>query len=214
MSFLIAVFLESIDINCFNKHYYNYIYEKNSTNEIMNITTDDLNKMTDTLLDYLRDKRDDLSVEINVDGALTQGFNEREIAHMIDVKDLYQNAMIVRNICAGILFISISFIIAFRPKNIFSNLQSSYIKAWLLIMAIMSSLGLYIFLDFNSFWTNFHHVFFSNDLWLLDPSVDRLIMMVPLNFFNGLVIFILVSTILTWLCGYLVINFLKRSEEK
>lgn len=180
----------------------------------MNITTDDLNKMTDTLLDYLRDKRDDLSVEISVDGALTQGFNEREIAHMIDVKDLYQNAMIVRNICAGILFISISFIIAFRPKNIFSNLQSSYIKAWLLIMAIMSSLGLYIFLDFNSFWTNFHHVFFSNDLWLLDPSVDRLIMMVPLNFFNGLVIFILVSTILTWLCGYLVINFLKRSEEK
>jgi len=41
--------------------------------------------------------------------------------------------------------------------------------------------------DFTSFWVSFHHLFFTNDLWLLNPETDVLIMMVPQQFFSDLV---------------------------
>ena len=36
--------------------------------------------------------------------------------------------------------------------------------------------------DFSDFWTSIHLVSFDNDLWLLDPSKDRLVMLVPESF--------------------------------
>lgn len=41
--------------------------------------------------------------------------------------------------------------------------------------------------DFDAMWRFFHTIFFSNDLWLLDPNVSVLINMVPLQFFFDLV---------------------------
>jgi integral membrane protein (TIGR01906 family) len=45
-------------------------------------------------------------------------------------------------------------------------------------------------LDFDRAFTVFHMLFFPNDLWILDPSVDLLINMVPLGFFIDISIFI------------------------
>ena len=33
------------------------------------------------------------------------------------------------------------------------------------------------FLDFDALWTRFHQIAFRNDLWLLDPTRDYLIML-------------------------------------
>jgi D-alanyl-D-alanine carboxypeptidase len=41
--------------------------------------------------------------------------------------------------------------------------------------------------DFDHYWRIFHTIFFTNDLWLLDPSTDMLINIVPLEFFIALV---------------------------
>jgi integral membrane protein (TIGR01906 family) len=34
-------------------------------------------------------------------------------------------------------------------------------------------------LDFDALWTRFHQIAFRNDLWLLDPRTDYLIMLFP-----------------------------------
>jgi integral membrane protein (TIGR01906 family) len=34
-------------------------------------------------------------------------------------------------------------------------------------------------IDFDALWTRFHQVAFRNDLWLLDPRTDYLIMLFP-----------------------------------
>ena len=41
--------------------------------------------------------------------------------------------------------------------------------------------------DFDAFWTAFHHVAFRNDLWLLNPSTDLMINLFPAAFFSKLV---------------------------
>lgn len=45
--------------------------------------------------------------------------------------------------------------------------------------------------DFNGFWTTFHQLFFTNDLWLLNPATDLMINLFPEAFFSHLVIRIL-----------------------
>ena len=38
-------------------------------------------------------------------------------------------------------------------------------------------------LDFNTAFTVFHEIFFTNDLWLFDPAEDYMIRMLPEVFF-------------------------------
>lgn len=41
--------------------------------------------------------------------------------------------------------------------------------------------------NFSYYWDLFHHIFFDNDLWLLDPKTDIMIQMVPQPFFYSAV---------------------------
>ncbi len=45
--------------------------------------------------------------------------------------------------------------------------------ALIVLVAVLS------LLDFDALWTRFHQIAFRNDLWLLDPSTDYLIMLFP-----------------------------------
>ena len=37
--------------------------------------------------------------------------------------------------------------------------------------------------DFTKYFVIFHHIFFDNDLWILNPATDMLINIVPEGFF-------------------------------
>ncbi|HSN67432.1 MAG TPA: DUF1461 domain-containing protein, partial [Fusibacter sp.] len=50
------------------------------------------------------------------------------------------------------------------------------------LIALGTLIALY-FIDFDWAFRKFHEIFFTNDLWLLDPKTDRLIQMMPLEFF-------------------------------
>ena len=41
-------------------------------------------------------------------------------------------------------------------------------------------------IDFYKYFTIFHEIFFSNDLWQLEPAKDRLINMFPEAFFSDI----------------------------
>jgi integral membrane protein (TIGR01906 family) len=64
------------------------------------------------------------------------------------------------------------------------------------------------FIDFDGLFLLFHYVSFSNNLWILDPSKDYLIMMFPEGFFNDVALF-MVATIMglcvvIWAAAFLV----------
>ncbi len=62
----------------------------------------------------------------------------------------------------------------------------------LLFFGTAAVLGLIISTDFSKYFIVFHHIFFDNDLWILDPSVDMLINIVPEPFFMDTAFFILI----------------------
>ena len=41
-------------------------------------------------------------------------------------------------------------------------------------------------IDFDVLFTRFHHLLFTNDLWLLDPATDAMIRMLPEAFFESM----------------------------
>lgn len=179
-------------------------------NGYIGITNDELDDITNLVLDYLKDNKETLDYKLNIKGNNREVFNDTEKYHMVDVKNLYLNAMNVRNILFIISIICLILIIYFDKKKAFKYLYQSFRNVLFFILIIVSALALMIIIDFNSFWNTFHHIFFSNDLWLLDLRTDVLIMIVPPDFFNALCIRIVIYTIISFLVLYLLFLFLKR----
>ena len=57
-----------------------------------------------------------------------------------------------------------------------------------LFLGLAGLLALICALDFNRAFIAFHHLFFTNDLWLLDPRTDLLIRICPQSMFMGMAV--------------------------
>jgi integral membrane protein (TIGR01906 family) len=147
-----------------------------------------------------------------VRGEYQQVFEEREIAHMVDVKKLFLGGFAIRNIAAmiGAALLIILFV-AFREKMI-KPVCVSYLWVTGAMLIIAAVLGVIMATNFDALFLKFHHVFFDNDLWLLDINTDVLIQMLPESFFNSLALAIvgyLAAFILVPAAGagaYLIVN--------
>lgn len=146
------------------------------------MTMDNLLKVTDEMMDYLKGDREDLHVTTTMGGEQREFFNAREIAHMEDVKGLFLKAMSLREIClAAAVFLIL--LMAVTKARIRKVLPSSLCIGTGLFFALVTVLALIISTDFNKYFVMFHHIFFNNNLWILDPATDMLINIVPEGFF-------------------------------
>ncbi len=207
---IVSLLLSVIDFWCFYMPFYESEYKKNETTKATGMNESDLIKTTEVLFDYLKDNRDDLIIRVQVNGYAREVFDRRETLHMIDVKKLYLDAMKVRNLLfiAGIALIAGGVFID-RRKSL-KNLISGYELAVIIFVIFVSCLLFYALLDFNSFWLQFHEIFFDNDLYFLDPNTEILINMVPENFFFDLVMRIILSFISLVAVIYLAMKQLQR----
>jgi integral membrane protein (TIGR01906 family) len=84
-------------------------------------------------------------------------------------------------------------------------------------IGILGSVMLWALIDFNSIFYIFHILSFSNDLWLLDPATDYLIMMFPSGFFfDGAIVIvttIISAAIIIWLAAYVTKRILPGAEK-
>ncbi|MBR2811825.1 MAG: TIGR01906 family membrane protein [Solobacterium sp.] len=210
---LIAILLSVIDGLSFRRSFYEYEYEKNSTAEYIGMSEESLMDATDALLDYLHGLRDDIKVTAAVNGYVREVYDTRETLHMVDVRNLYRNAILARNLMlTGGLLVFI--VLIWRHINEAAELLFSGFTNGLIITAVCVACLLgYALVDFNSFWMNFHYVFFDNDLFLLDPNVSIMINMFPETFFFDLVIRIIAvfSFLLALIFGILL--FLRKREK-
>lgn len=195
-----GVFLTILDVCCFDRQFYIREYEKNATAEVIDIESDELMRVTDHLLDYLRDKEEVLKIDAVISGVSRNVFDERDTAHMVDVKILYENAMLARNIFFVISAVIIAWNAYSLKKDVLVSLGVSFYKALGIFMILCFAVLIGAAIDFDSLWRLFHRIFFTNDLWLLDPNVSILINMVPLQFF-----FDMVAKIVVMFIGFLAV---------
>lgn len=221
IAFLLAfiLLLSCIEISAFDLNFYCAEYEKLKRPEEIGISQQELMEVTQALLDYIRGKRPDLNVKAVIKGQERYVFNEREIAHMVDVRELFMRGYQLRRI----LIIVLVFLLIILYILIKKDMMRWLFKAHLLLLAFLLIIGgVLLWLinqDFTPYWNYFHYIFFDNDLWLLDPQVDVLIQIVPEKFFYDIVVRIMTHFILGMLAVgallggiYTWLNGLKREK--
>ena len=211
-SLIAFLLLSSVDMNCFNTGFFSEQYRDLHTAEQLGMSGSDLMKATTTLLDYLRGDVESIDVSVTIDGVRQEAFNARERAHMVDVRTLYQNAMAVRWIALGVWVASVAALILLRKKAFLDDLSRGFLFVSFLFVLFLILLGIWILADFTGFWTTFHQLFFTNDLWLLNPATDLMINLFPEAFFSHLVIRILLW-ILAFYLPCLIVAFYNRRQS-
>lgn len=190
--FLMGVFLvTSIEaVAYWLPGYYEREYTKyHVLDDLPEMTMEDLLKVTDEMMAYLRGNREDLHVYTIMNGEYREFFNDREIAHMKDVQTLFLGGLWIRRLgliftvffAAGLLLWSKNdherkeYLKTEVPRSLWIG-TGIFFAAALVIIGIIST-------DFSKYFIVFHHIFFDNDLWLLNPETDMLINIVPEPFF-------------------------------
>ena len=162
--------------------YYEDEYEKYNVTADVHMEMEDLLDVTREMMAYLRGNREDLHVPTIVDGQPREFFNEREIAHMEDVRGLFLGGLLLRRI--SILGAVVCLILmAVLKARIVQVLPRSICVGTGLFFAVICFLAALISKDFTKYFVIFHQIFFDNDLWILDPATDLLINIVPEPFF-------------------------------
>lgn len=192
----------SIERNAYSVKYFTNSYEKYNIESITSKSSDELDIITLDIIKYLKG--------IGGNELLEPHFNEREVQHMVDVQELFNLERLVKYISILISFAIIYYLIKKEEtlllgKTFFYGLFSNYI--------LLSLLGVMLLIDFNKYFTYFHLIFFTNELWILDPATDLMIQMLPEEFFIGMAKNIGLSFFL-YLAIIQVIGFLIIRREK
>lgn len=207
-SIIIATLLTVIDFCCFDRDFYYTQYKQNNTREIVKTDDDNLMYITNNLLDYLKDINDDINITYLKNGIKTNVYQEIELIHMSDVKDLYQNVILLRNVL--LIFIIIG-ILYFISKDISFRNEFNYSVILSLIIIIIIVINCII--DFNSFWFSFHKIFFTkNDYWLLDPNTCILVNLFTSDFFFSLCTKICIISVVVILLLIIIINLYEKKK--
>lgn len=165
------------------------------------ISHDDLMYVTVELLAYMRGNRESLDgISVVVEGRTERGsrvlgqnfFSVTEIRHMLDVRVLYDQLFIVRNVSffALIAFVLCMLLISENPVYLLSRCCREVLVGFLGITVVMAGL---ISINFERSWDIFHYIFFRGEAanyWRLTPFVDLMINMFPLHFFLYISIFV------------------------
>lgn len=217
VALVLVLFITSLDLVAFNSDFYRDEYRKLKRADSIGISEDELMKATNKLLDYMQDKTDNLNIKAKILGHQVEVFGERDKAHMVDVKNLYLFWRDFRNISAVAVVLIAALIVLLMRRDAGQILARSFLIGAGAVTAILLLVGLWVALDFQSFWTMFHHIFFTNDLWILDPQQSVLIQMVPLEFFFDVVTRILtyfgLSVLLLFLLSVITLSIRRRRRE-
>ena len=185
---LVILLITSFEIGAYSDYgWYEKTYTKYNVLEELEMEMPDVMQVTKEMMSYLRGNRADLVVETKVDGEEREFFNDREKAHMIDVRNLFVGGLWLRR--GAILVLGISFLVLIRTKADWKRLlPKSFLISMSSFIGVTLVAGFVFMTDFNRYFTIFHEIFFTNDLWLLDPYTDLLIRMLPEGFFLDMVI--------------------------
>lgn len=107
-------------------------------------------------------------------------FNERELEHMLDVKVLVQLAL---KTWLGVLVVFTAAGVWYWRAQKSEIFLAALARGGLLTILLVLALLLYLALNFNQLFIDFHSLFFEGDSWLFAYS-DTLIRLFPIRFWR------------------------------
>jgi integral membrane protein (TIGR01906 family) len=196
-------------MNC--RWLYQYGFNKYDISRVTGLAPAELEKATDGLINYFNSNEELISVTVVKDGKPFTLFNEREVAHLKDVKGLF---WLVYKVLLGtgiyaLIYVGVT-LFWWREKR---RLGWGLVGGGGLTLVLMAALGIMVALDFDQFFLQFHLLSFANDFWMLNPATDYLVMLFPQGFWFDATLFCAIGTA----AGALILGgvgwWLKRKDK-
>lgn len=187
----VLFFSASIAI-CFNSLWlYKYGFNKYDISQTTGIESAELDKAARELIGYFNSGEEYIKLTIVKDGKPLVLFNQREVAHLKDVKGL---VWLDYRILLLTLFYALGYVVfyflwrkgKYRQRLVWRVIGGSGTTLLLILV-----LGIASALNFDQLFWQFHLLSFANDFWQLDPAHDYLIMLFPGGFWFDVALFML-----------------------
>jgi integral membrane protein (TIGR01906 family) len=177
-----------------------YGFEKYGISEVTGLARAELDEAAAGLIDYFNSGDENISLTVVKDGEPFELFNEREAGHLRDVKELIHLGyrVLLGTFVYALAFVGVS-LFWWRDR---ARLGWGLVGGGALTLVLMVAIGLVIVFNFDQFFLQFHLISFANDLWMLDPTTDYLIMMFPRGFwFDAALFCAIVTAVLALILG-------------
>lgn len=193
----IAIVLTSVQLVAFNEDFFMEEFEKYDRMEATGMDRDQLGKVARAFIDYLSLQKDELNMQVVVNGRQRLLFNDKELMHMDDVRNLFEGGFALRLWAVILSAISITVIGLWGHRKGIDGIARALAWASGVPLVLGAVIALLLATDFDRWFIYFHLTFFNNDLWQLDPSTDMLINIFNEGFFADAAFRILLYAVVT-----------------
>ena len=193
-------------------------FQRYNTATLSGITDADLIAIGAELRHYFNTSAEPLAVRAPIYGIEQDVFNQREIAHMYDVKRLVRGTYCV-TLGSG-LWILATLALGFAMQRREYIGPAARLAVWggaVTLLAVVG-VGLAAIAAFEQLFLLFHQLSFANDLWILNPYTDYLLILFPGGFwFDSTMRVALTSSlgaVLMLSAGVVVLSYLRWQSKR
>ena len=174
---------------------YNDGFEKYSISRISGISDSELRQVGADIRSYINSGYEPLDVRTSILGTERDLFNDREVSHMKDVKQLVRGVYVLA--LASALYLAAMVVIGFALYRGRFVVDLAKRLAWGggLTLVLLIVFGLVALVGFDSVFLKFHQLSFANDFWRLDPRTDYLVRIFPQDFWFDATLWVAVRAI-------------------
>ena len=161
---------------------YEYGFDKYDVEARTGLPREDISRAGQELRRYFNNDEETIHILVEEGGSEVSFFNDRETAHLRDVKHLFQITFRVQELGIAYIFAYVVGVFIWAREGSLRRLAIQVLAGSLVVFAVILALGAVALLGFDRAFEEFHLIAFNNDLWRLDPQTDHLIQMFPEDF--------------------------------
>ncbi len=214
LSLPLLFFSSSIALAVNSPWLYRYGFEKYDVSKTTGLEEAALESVASGLISYFNSGEEYISLKVEKEGKPFTLFNRREVLHLKDVKGLIwlDYWLLIGTLAYALAYLGVHFSLR-RPGRL-RNLAFSQVWGSGITLALVLALGLGSFFNFERLFLEFHLLSFTNELWMLNPKKDYLIMLFPQGFFFDAAIFcLLLAGMLALISAGVALFLLTRSRS-
>ncbi|MPZ99302.1 MAG: TIGR01906 family membrane protein [Dehalococcoidia bacterium] len=194
----IFLLLSNVRIAALEPRVFEYSFAQYDAAGVTGIERIQLDRAAREIVGYFQGSDSDalLDIRVSVEGQQQPLFNQREVLHMRDVKQLFDLTFRVHEIAFVYIAGYIAAVVLWSRERSMRRLARQAVLAGVVTAGALGIAGIAMLVGFDSLFTQFHLLSFSNDFWRLDPATDHLIQMFPQGFWFDVSIGVGVLTVM------------------
>ena len=192
----IFLVLTNVRIATTEQRVYEYSFSRYDAEDVTGIERSELDRAASEIIGYFRDgDADALDIRVVDAGEIVPLFNQREVLHMRDVRDLIRATFRLHEIAFVYIVGYIAAVFLWSGERPMRRLAREAMIAGGATVGVLAVAAVGVLVGFDSLFTQFHLLSFSNDFWKLSPARDHLIQMFPQGFWFDVTLAVGVITI-------------------